>query len=78
MFDPDLPSGTQDADLEMAELQALANREARLRARGLCTHGWLQGPPGPPNHPTQVVTCLDCGQVFPSFEAAHSAREALL
>ena len=31
-YDPELPAGLQDADLEMAELTAAANREARAAA----------------------------------------------
>ena len=77
--DPELPNGLQDADLEMAELQASANREARLRRKGICTHGWLQCPPGPIDKPTNVVTCLHCGQVFKTEAKANEARrEALL
>jgi hypothetical protein len=40
-----------DADLEMAELEAEGNRIAALRARGVCTHGWTQGARGA-NDPT--------------------------
>jgi predicted RNA-binding Zn-ribbon protein involved in translation (DUF1610 family) len=32
-FDPELPAGFQDADLEMAELEAEGNRLAREEAR---------------------------------------------
>ena len=64
--DMELANGTQDADLEMAELTASANHHAALRKRGLCTHGWRQGPPGPWHKPTTVWTCLHCGKVFQS------------
>ncbi len=40
MYDPELPAGYQDADLEMASLVASANREARLARRGICCHSW--------------------------------------
>jgi len=77
--DFELPNGLQDADLEMAGLQATANREARLRRKGICSHGWLQCPPGPPDKPTTVVTCLHCGQVFKTEAEAYEAkREALI
>lgn len=70
--DPD--SFIQDADIEMADLQEAANREARLKRKGICTHGHLQGPPGKPK-----VTCLNCGKVFADFEEAYEARaEALI
>lgn len=62
--DFELPNGLQDADLEMAELTASANRYARLKKLGRCQHGWRQGPPGPTHKPTTVWTCLNCGKVF--------------
>ena len=76
MFDPESP--IQDADIEMAELTAAANRESRLRKRGICTHGWIQGPPGPWNKPTKVWTCLHCGKVFQSEEDLMENRRELL
>ncbi len=77
--DFELPGGFQDSDLEMTELTAAANRESWLRKRGICTHGWRQGPPGPASKPTTVWTCLDCGQVFQSEAEMETARqEALL
>lgn len=78
MRDPELPNGLQDADLEMAELTAGARQEARLKKKGICTHGWLQGPPGPPNKPTSVCTCLHCGKVWPTVEDAHEERREIL
>jgi hypothetical protein len=35
MYDFELPSGFQDADIEMADLQAAANRESRSARFGL-------------------------------------------
>jgi hypothetical protein len=78
MLDPDLPAGAQAADLETSGLLAIAQRTAALRRQGICAHGWLQGPPGPPNHPTTVVTCNYCGQVFDTFESAYAARAEIL
>lgn len=63
-YDPE--SSVQDADIEMAELTAAANRDASLRRKGLCRHSWLQGPPGPAHKPTKVWTCHHCGKVFQS------------
>jgi hypothetical protein len=77
MYDPESP--IQDADIEMRDLQASANRETRLRRQGICTHGWLQCPPGPASKPTKVVTCLHCGQTWATEDEAHEARrEALI
>src|SRR5262245_10400760 len=42
-YDPELPAGFQEADLEMRELEAAAARNAALRRRGICTHGWCLG-----------------------------------
>jgi hypothetical protein len=61
-----------DADLEMAELEAAAAHEARLRKRGRCPHGWRHAPDNGP------VTCLDCGATFPDIEAAEEARREVL
>lgn len=76
MFDPESP--IQDADIEMAELTAAANKESRLRKRGICAHGWIQGPPGPWNKPTTVWTCQDCGKVFQSENDLMEERRNLL
>lgn len=67
-----------DADIEMAELEYAANREARLRRKGICAHGAYQGPPGPPNKPTSVFTCFDCGKVFQTEEELHEERQEIL
>jgi hypothetical protein len=72
MYDPELPNGLQDADIEMAELTAAGNRSARLRRQGICDHGWLKAPVGQP------ATCNDCGAVFPSAEDAYAARRTVL
>lgn len=63
-YDPELPAGFQDADFEMRSLQAQARRDAALRKKGICTHGWVQGPPGPESEPRTNWKCLDCGQEF--------------
>lgn len=57
MYDSELPRGFQDADFEMAELQNAAKREARLRKKGICTHGWYN---------SKTATCNHCGKVFES------------
>lgn len=56
-----------------AKLEAAGRKIAELRARGICTHGWLQGPPGPKDKPTTVVTCLDCGKVWKTLAEAYAA-----
>lgn len=71
--DPELPNGFQDADLEMAELQAAANHESRLRKMGICTHSWYKAPTGQP------ATCNHCGKVFPTeAHLLEERREALI
>jgi len=66
-FGFDGESSLQDADIEMADLNATADRHARLAAKGICTHGWLQTRP--------IVKCKDCGQEFASVEAAMEAAD---
>lgn len=67
MFDPDLPAGFQDADIEMAGLTAAGNRAAALAEQGICTHGWLFAPP------SGEAKCNECGKVFKN--AAHAYAE---
>ncbi|HEX8312329.1 MAG TPA: hypothetical protein VF614_13495 [Chthoniobacteraceae bacterium] len=47
-----------DADLEMAGLQAAADRESALRRKGICTHGFYMAPRG------QKAVCRHCGAEF--------------
>lgn len=78
MYDFELPTGCLDADIEMAQLQAVANRESRLWKRGICAHGWLQGPPGPATAPTTVWTCLYCGKTWATEAECRAEREEIL
>lgn len=48
-----------DADIEMAELEAAASRNDALRRNGICPHTWTKGKPGPGLQGPHV--CLDCG-----------------
>lgn len=60
-------------DAAQRQLEAAGKKIAALKARGICTHGWIQGPPGKP-----VITCLDCGATFESSsEHMESRRKAL-
>lgn len=70
--DPELPRGFQDADLEMAEFQAKANHEAKLRKKGICAHGWLSSPPG------KKVKCNDCGKEWDTINEAYTERGEIL
>ena len=63
------------AELEMERMQRIGNRIGAAKKLSYCTHGWLQGPPGPVGKPTTVVTCNDCGAVFPDFDAAYAANK---
>lgn len=72
-FDDELPGGFRDADLQMAELQAAANHESRLRKAGICTHGWYCAPAGKP------AVCHHCQQSFPTeAHLLEARREALI
>ena len=77
-MDPELPAGFQDADFEYNGILATAKREQVLARKKICSHGWLQGPPGPPGKPTNVVTCHYCGKVFADFDEAYTERAELL
>ena len=72
MRDFEIPSGLQDADIEMADLTAQANRESRLMKKGICTHGWAQG------HPDGSITCNYCKKTFKSHDAMDDARQEAL
>ena len=50
-----------DTDIELHDLTTAAHTIGRLKRKGICFHGWRQGPPGKP-----VCTCLDCGKTWPS------------
>ena len=64
------------AELEMERMQRIGDRMAKARKEsGYCTHGWLQGPPGPVGKPTTVATCLHCGATWPTIEDAYAANK---
>ena len=75
IFDRYKSRGT--ADRLTRQLEAAGNKVAELRKRGICTHGWLKGPPGPIGTAGEAK-CLHCGGVFPSTDAAYEAgRKAM-
>lgn len=78
----DTPTGLTDADQEMAALEAAGRRDARLRARGVCSHGWIQGAPGndPGLFDRSPVRCLHdgCGATFATGLDWYAARRAAL
>lgn len=71
--DDDIPTGYRDADIEQAQYEAIGRRLSSLQKRGICSHGWMQGPPGKP-----VLTCLDCGVTFASKADHYAARDRVL
>jgi len=73
-YDEELPGGFQDADFEQRALEDAANASAARRRRGICDHGWTQGPPGQASSPTTVWTCLDCGKVFQTEAELRNAQ----
>ena len=88
-YDPEVPAGYQDADIEMAQYEAEGARYAALRRRGICTHGSCQGyPDGPGEHldairakldakgvkPGQVICTEGCETIFESSDDWHEAH----
>ena len=61
-----------DADIEMAQLQEVADHSSALARNGLCTHGWYKAPVGEP------ATCLHCGKVFLNAADLWDERSELL
>jgi len=59
----------------MERMQRIGDRIGKARKAGYCTHGWLQGPPGPPDKPTKVATCLHCGAIWPTMDEAYAANK---
>ena len=71
-YDPEAPQGYQDADIEMASAYAEGARLDRLRAQGICAHGWVNGR-GP-------VRCLEdgCGATWATEAEWLEARAEVL
>lgn len=69
-YDPEVPAGYSDADLEQRELEAIGSRVAAARRAGVCLHGWT----GPGDTPGSR-RCLEdgCGRSWAS-EAEHLAE----
>ena len=63
------------ADIQMSELVRLGRRDAELRRRGICSHGWTQGTPGKPDGATR---CLHCGKSFATFAELCAERREIL
>lgn len=61
----DIPAGCSDADILQSELERLGNKQAALRRKGICAHGWRQGytPTHRPDLKPGQTQCLDCGEV---------------
>ncbi len=71
----------KDTDIELASLNATANRETYLKKQGTCCHGFLQEKFHPVFAPDLVgnqVKCRDCGKVFPNLEWCMDEREERL
>jgi len=78
MKDFELPNGLQDADLEMNELNRLANQESTLKKNGKCTHGWRQTGMGLIGQvPLGKTKCLECGKIS-TWEELEEERKSLL
>ncbi len=57
-------------DAAQAKLERIGRKLDALKKRGICTHGWMQGPPGKP-----ILTCLDCGCEFTTHAEHEAARK---
>lgn len=72
----------QDADIEQAAAYAEGARVAAIEARGICTHGWVQG--ANPTHAPELqpgqIRCLEngCGEIFDSESDWLDARSEAL
>lgn len=68
-YDPEVPAGYQDADIEQARYEAESARAAADRAAGVCHHGALAEYSAAPSYPEQEglvygqARCMDCGAV---------------
>lgn len=58
----------------------MGNRIARLEARGICTHGHVQGPVGHTRAGDNAgpIKCLKCGEVFRTQRDWQNARDEAL
>lgn len=73
-FDPEVPAGFQDADIEMAELEAMGNLIHRLNAKGICTHeGTQRGPDG-----QRQCSNSECGELFASDDEWWRKRQLVI
>ena len=68
-IDTELPNGLQDADLDTMDLEDAANREAVLKRRGICCHGWsMRDAQG-----RQV--CKLCGKAYATADELFTAAQ---
>jgi len=51
-----------DADIETAHMNAIADHESRLAKKGICCHGHLQCAPGNGRKDGKAL-CLMCGKI---------------
>jgi len=51
-----------DADIEMGNLEAIADREDDLKDQGICCHGFRRTAPGNGRTDGKTV-CIECGKV---------------
>lgn len=67
----------RDADIEMADLEQSAERDAQLRKAGICVHGWTQGGVDAAGTPRsgRCAKCLDCGRIFASDDDLEHSRQ---
>jgi hypothetical protein len=73
-WDPELPAGYQDADIEQAALEQEGRRLTALHKRGICTHGWCLGK-GTVNRSRPDIEADRRGGTFPDRPTDPSIQE---
>lgn len=69
MYDPELPNGYQDADLEMAEMQRVGNVITKLERKGICVHSSRKEMTlNKGDHLEYLDHCMECGKIAPRDE----------
>ena len=73
-FDPEVPAGYQDADIEQAEMIELGNRLADLEAKGICTHQGIRDS----KNKRDLKVCTGCGETFRDRDAWDEAVASVI
>lgn len=66
VYDPEVPAGYQDADIEQSAFEAEGRRIAALHRKGICTHGCRLGRRVPACYSAEHILALRRGGKFPN------------